>query len=328
MKNHLLVILCVILIIPFSGCKKKSFDPSVKSRQDFIGTWKGSISTFKNNKLLLEYGTIVIYPDAANTTLSGILFMKETNTFHEFQFVGGTLYFKVDNSDPNSPLCQNWTLEGYAAFTAEGTIDIRISGNECGEHGNEYVNWSGSMLSAQVPADSLKSYSFAKAGNSWTYKITMKNGDSCQVQKQISQVSSSYLFAGPVTQTCGWIGQSRTFTWNVNPSSFAIVSDSTLSRKGFSFPVTARPGIVYYNFISNDTTTVTLLDTTQMITTPAGVFSCSWFRYTEPVYSGLLKVKRTSYLWLNNQYGVIRQEVDNPSDSTDVKIQVLVSKTF
>ena len=35
-----------------AGCSKDSFDPASKSRQDFEGTWTGSISTFKNSKLL------------------------------------------------------------------------------------------------------------------------------------------------------------------------------------------------------------------------------------------------------------------------------------
>jgi hypothetical protein len=331
MKSYLLILISLIFLIPFSGCKKKSFDPSGKSREDFIGNWKGSISTFKNNQLLKESGTVSIYADATTKALSGILFMKATNVFHEFQFVNGTLYFKVINNDPGNPICQNWSLEGYAVFSSETTLDIRITGNECGQLGSEYVNWAGILVQDQVSPDSVKYNHFAKTGNSWTYKVTLKSGDSCQVVKQISQETVTYLFSGSAAQTCGWTGQNNTFKWNVSPTGFSIVNDSTLSIKPFLFPINAKQGVVYRNYINNDTTTVTLLDTNVLVTTLAGNFTCVRFRYTEPVYadtSKTTKISRTAYLWINNRYGVIKHEVVNPVDSTDVQLQILTTKSF
>ena len=328
MKSYLIIMVLAVSMLPFTGCKKKSFDPTGKSREDFIGTWKGSISTFKNNKLLNEYGTIVIYPDAGGSSVSGILFMKETNVFHEFQFVDGTLYFHVENTDPTSPLCQNWNLGGFIVFKAEGELDIRITGNECGQIGNEFVNWVGTLFSDPVSADSIKYYNFAKTGNSWTYNVKVKNGDSCQVQKQVSQASGNYIFTGHTTQTCGWPGQTMTFRWEVNPAGFTLIVDSTLADKPLLFAINAKPGVVYASYSNNDTTTVTLLDSSLVETTPAGTFECSRFRYTEPVYSGQMKTTRTSYIWLSNRYGVIRHEVINPVDSTDVIFQLLTSKNF
>ena len=328
MKSYLLILISAIFLISFSGCKKKSFDPTGKTIEDFIGTWKGNISTFKNNQLLKEYGTMVIYPDAGGKLLSGILFMKETSVFHSFQFVKGTLYFKVVNNDPVNVMCQNWSLGGYAVFSDEGKIDIRITGNECGQLGDEFINWLGTMASVQVPADSVKYFNFAKTGNSWSYKVTLKNGDSCQVQKLVNNVTASYQFSGATTQTCGWAGQNRSFNWIVSPSEFSVVNDSTLSEKPCTFPINAKPGVVYNSYVNSDTLTVTLLDTTAVITTPAGSYSCFRFRYTGPVHTCTVKYTRTAYLWLNNRYGVVRQEVLNPPDSTDVHIQELSSKNF
>ena len=328
MKSYLLILISVIFIIPFSGCKKKSFDPTGKSREDFIGTWKGTITTFKNNQLLKEDGVVMIYPDAGNTTLSGTLFMKETSVFHEFQFVDGTLYFKIVNNNPNSPFCQNWSLGGYAVFPEDGKIDIHISGNECGEVGNEYVNWVGTMMPAQVSPDSLRYYNFATTGNLWNYKVTLKNGDTCHALKQAGQVSAGFLVTGLTTQSCGWSGQNMAFKWEVSPTRFIIMNDTTLSYKSFTFPINAMPGVTYSTYSNNDTMTVTLLDSNLFITTPAGDFNCGRFRYTEPVYAGSSKVTKTAYLWLNTKYGVIRQEVQNPVDSNDVQVQVLSSKNF
>lgn len=328
MKTYLLIIIGAIFLIPFSGCKKKSFDPSGKSREDFIGTWQGSISTFKNNKSWTENGSVVIYDDVANKTLSGIIFMKETRVFHEFQFVDGTLYFKVINNDPTNPICQTWNLGGYAVFSAEGKLDIRITGNECGQIGSEFVNWVGAMVQTQVSADSVKYYNFAKSGNSWSYKITLRSEDTCVVQRQVNQVSASYLFSGATSQTCGWAGQTWTFKWNVTPAGFSIVNDSTISYKPITFPIDAKPGVVYNSYIKNDTITVTLTDVEQLITTPAGNFTCVRFMYTEPVYSGILKMRKIAYLWLNNRYGIIKQEVLNPADVTEIQVQELLTKNF
>ncbi|MFZ4521578.1 MAG: hypothetical protein ACOYNC_07725 [Bacteroidales bacterium] len=328
MKNYLLVLISAILLFPIMGCKKKSFDPTTKSREDFIGTWKGTISTFKYNKLLKEYGTIMIYPGESGTSLTGIIFMKETNIFHEFQFVNGTLYFNVENSDPANPFCQNWSLGGYAIFSEEGKIDIKITGNECGDVGTEYVNWVGTMAQTLVSADSLESNHFAKTGNNWIYKVTRKNGDSCQVQKSIVISASNYLNTGATTQSCGWNGISLAFKWSVPPSGFTVINDSTLCNRQFTFPINAKPGVVYSNFGTSDTTTVSLVDTNIVVATPAGTFMCNKFRYTEPARSGLTSVTRTAYIWLNNAYGIIRQEVVNPVDSTDIQLQVLYSKNF
>ncbi|MDP1622315.1 MAG: hypothetical protein Q8M08_08240 [Bacteroidales bacterium] len=328
MKRYIFILISVTLLLPFTGCKKKSFDPTSKSREDFAGIWKGSISTFKSNKLLKEYGTVVIYSEPVTQLLTGILFMKETNIFREFQFVDGTLYFKVDNNDPASPLCQNWNLGGFAVFSEEGIFDIHITGNECGQLGSEFVNWVGSMTKTAVAQDSVKYYSFVKSGNSWTYKVTQWNGDSCEVQKQATQISLTYLTNGTTSQTCGWSGQSMTFTWNVSPSAFKILNDSSLCTKPFTFPINAKLGVVYSTYVNNDTTTVTLVDSNLVITTPAGVFPCSRFKYTEPVYSGGAKIQRTSYIWLNNLYGIIKHQVQNPVDLTDIQYQVLISKNF
>lgn len=328
MKSYLLIIILAILIIPFAGCKKKSFDPTSKSQDDFIGTWKGSISTFKNNKLMKESGTVIIYPEATGAMLTGILFMSETSVFHEFQFVDGTLYFNLENNDPANPFCQNWSMGGYIVFTAEGEIDISISGNECGAVGNEFVNWEGSLRTTTISDDSVQYFNFAKQGNSWNYAATLKNSSSCQLSKQLNLPGINYAFTGATSQSCFGNGQNMTFKWYVSPAIFTIQMDSTISLKPLTFPINAKKGVVYSTYLNNDTVTVTLLDTNLTLTTPAGNFSCMKFRYTEPVYSGDLKIKRTAYLWINNKSGIIQQEVANPVDSTDVQLQVLSSKGF
>ena len=86
--------------------------------------------------------------------------------------------------------------------------------------------------------------------------------------------------------------------------------------------------MVYSTVLHYDTTTVTLIDTNILVITPAGNFYCNRFKYTEPGLSGDSSFTKTSWLWLNNRYGVIKQEVVNPVDSTGIKTQVLSTKNF
>jgi len=328
MTRYLLLVICAVIMIPFSGCKKnKGFDPMSKSPNDFIGTWHGTISTFKNNKLIKESGDVVIYRES-ETLLAGIIFMDDILIFHEFQFLNGTLYFKIPCNDPDNPNCQTWNLGGYTMFTEEGKLDFRLSGNECGSFGSEYVDWNGTLLQKQVSPDSITYFNFCKPGNSWTYKITKNNGDTCQVQKQISENPSSWLFMGLSSQTCGWSGTNMIVKWNVSPSDFSIVNDTTLSTNGFIFPINAKLSVVYRYFLDNDTTTVTLTDTNKVITTPAGIFNCSRYKYTESAYAGDYRYTKTAFLWLDKRYGIIRQEIENPLGPTDIRSQVLSAKNF
>jgi hypothetical protein len=328
MKSYLFAIILAILVIPFAGCKKESFDPTAKSQGDFIGTWKGVISTFKDNKLLKEYGTVVIYQDASGTMLTGILFMSETNVFHEFQFVDGTLYFNVENNDPENPFCQNWSLGGYAVFTAEDEIEISIAGNECGQVGDEFINWEGTLQSVTDSPDSVKYFNFGTTGNLWNYKVLLKNGDTCQLSKQIITAAPNYVCSGFTGQNCFGNGQNLAFEWSVSPSVFLVQKDSTVCNNPVSFPINAKYGVTYNSLVNSDTVSVTLVDTNYYLVTPGGSFTCIRFMYTEPVYYGSLKIKRSAYLWLNNRYGIIRQEVINPVGATDIRVMELSSKGF
>ena len=99
MKKYPTLLLLSILILLTAGCKKKSFDPTSKSPSDFIGTWEGTLTTFKNNTLMKETGNFLIYPEEGGTLLGGIIYLSETRVFKQFQFANGTLYFRVYNTN-------------------------------------------------------------------------------------------------------------------------------------------------------------------------------------------------------------------------------------
>ncbi|HPS61753.1 MAG TPA: hypothetical protein PLK82_01765 [Bacteroidales bacterium] len=327
MKKYFLIAIGLLMLIPFAGCKKKGFDPASKTLQDFIGTWEGSITTFKENKLLKESGTVVIYSDPGGSTLSGIFFMKETRVFHEFQFVDGTFYFNVENNDPENPFCQRWSLSGFAVFSAEGKIDIRLTGNECGDIGGEFVNWTGTLNTRQVQTDSIRYYNFGGNNRKWGYKITLDDADSCTLEKTILSGGMDYYFAGMNVQTCNWTGMSA-IKWTVTPAMFTIQLDSSVADKPVSFPISAKFGVTYHSYLAPDTVTVKKVDTAAIVVTPAGTFTCAKFEITEPVYRSNVKNIRTSWFWINNRAGIVRYEVANPVSPTDIGVMVLKEKNF
>jgi len=327
MKRYLLLLILPLVLLSFTGCKKKGFDPTTRDREDFVGTWKGTITAFKNNQLLKDSGYVVIY-HKTDDLLGGIIFIDGVKSFYEFQFLSGTLYFKIPCMDPENPTCQMWNLGGYVSFKEEDQIDFRISGNECGSYGNEYVDWTGLLTKTDFNADTARYFHFAKTGNLYHYKVTLKSGDTCTLNKTVNNNPSRYLFYGVPSQGCGWNGMDSLFKWSVSPAEFSVINDSSISYQSFTFPIDAKPGVVYRNILHGDTTTLSLTGTGQVVTTPAGTFSCMVFKYTEPVVSGGVWFRKTAYLWLNTKYGIIRQEVDNPANSTDLKSQVLTSVNF
>ena len=329
MRTLIRILTIPILLAALAGCSKDSFDPASKTRSDFMGTWKGTISTFKDNKLMKESGSVYIYPVKGGSAAAGILFMSETQVLEEFQFVDGTLYFKVKNNDPESPFCQKWSLGGYAVFTSEKEIELHITGNECGQVGNEYVNWVGTLGTATVPADSVLYFNFAAASRSWTYHSTLLDGDTCRVVKQISASPAEFSFTGATTDTCGWSGTGYNLKWTVTPAAFTIQLDSNLCEKQVNLAIDAKMGVIYRSILSGtDTVTVKLADTSTFVTTPAGTFQCDLYQYTEPVTVGSTRYTRYSRIWLNNLHGIIRHEVQNQASTTGVTMQVLTGKNF
>jgi hypothetical protein len=92
--------------------------------------------------------------------------------------------------------------------------------------------------------------------------------------------------------------------------------------------VYAKYGAVYKSFPYPDTVTLTLLDSNKAVSTPAGNFLCNYFKYTETGKRYGTKTTRTSYLWIDYHFGVIRYEAINPFDSSGIIRQVLKSKNF
>ena len=326
MKTSLKILICATIVITLAGCKKKSFDPASKGQSDFVGTWTGTLTSFKNNKLVKETGTFLIFPAEGGTGLDGIIYLSETRSFKQFQFTSGTLYFRVANTDPASAFCQNWNLSGYASFTDETTMTIRISGNECGLSGNEYVDWSGTLGSLPTKADSLPCFTFARESNNWTYNVGKKNGDSCHYQKLLATKSGTYNFNGETTHNCDWMATNIPVKWTVNPAEFIITDDATLTNHPITVPIFALPGVVYTSLVANDTVTLSLIKKNDTVTCLAGTYLCNKYRYTETVASGAGRTTRSAYLWLHYHFGIIRQTVDNPVNATDVKTLLLKTK--
>ena len=106
MKTSKIVFFLLItgLIFPETSCKKSdSYDSSKAVTGDFIGTWTGKVSTFKNNHTIVLAGDIVFYYEPDGTTVSGLMSLDKVYLIIPFQLANGTYYFSVVNSDTLDP---------------------------------------------------------------------------------------------------------------------------------------------------------------------------------------------------------------------------------
>jgi len=329
MKRLLFSSFFLALLVAFAGCKKcNCFDSSLFGRTDFTGTWKGTITAFKNNQRIVKSGELVLYPVNNGASLGGIMIFEETSRLVEVQLNNGQWYFTVICSDTLNPQCSNWSLTGFAAFSDEQQIEINIAGNECGPSGKQFVSYEGTLSKYNDVPDPSAYFSFAKAGNIWGYKTTLNSTDTCSLNYQMGNLNPSGIFEGNVTNNCGWPWQYKSFYWYVDPAMFSVMADATSGSVIARFPIDMPTGTTYTYYYAGDTTNITLEARDVNVTLPLGNFNCIKFRQesTSPwVKGGGLK---TSYIWINNQFGIVKQEFTNPVDSTDMVMQVLSSKNF
>jgi hypothetical protein len=327
MKRLFLLLITALMIILCGGCKKcDCFDSSKYVQGDFIGTWKGTISTFKDNKQVKKTGEVIIY-QAANG-LEGIINMEGVYRITGLQFNNGFWYFDVVCSDTLNPECYNWSLSGFAVFSEAEHIDFHIAGNECGTLGKQYVNWEGTLAMYSDLPDPALYYSFGKQGNTWNYLINKKSTDTCMLQQKITEAPSDRLFNGSVSNSCGWPWQHKLFYWYLDPVMYTMYDESGNGAVAASFPIDVTPGQVYSYIHGNDTTQVTLVARYQEVTVPAGKYICTKYRIVEPADSVKSGTKTDYFLWINNQFGIIKKEVTTPSGPNDILTQILLNKSF
>lgn len=329
MNRFLFFVSALFLIIHFSGCKKcDCFDSAKYGPNDFIGTWKGSISTFKENKPIKKSGEVIIYSAGGGSNLVGIINMDGVNRIIGTQFNNGFWYFDVICSDTLNPECSNWNLTGFAVFSGELHVDLHIAGNECGKLGKQFVSWEGALDKYSDTPDSAVYYNFGKQGSTWDYIINKKNTDTCILQQKITDIPSAGLFDGTVTNNCGWPWQHKFFHWYLDPVMYSIYDESGSGAIVASFPIDVTPGRVYTYIHGSDTTQVMLVSRYDEVTVPAGKFNCSKYQIIESADTALTDTKTTYFLWLSNQYGIIKKEVSNPVGPDDISTQILLSKNF
>jgi len=328
--NRLLIFAVIFSsLICFSGCKKcDCFDSSKFGPNDFTGTWKGSISAFRDNKTVIKSGEIIIYSSGNGSNLEGILNMEGVYRLAGTQFNNGFWYFDVICSDTLNPECNNWSLAGFAVFSGEFHIDINMAGNECGKSGKQFVSWEGGMDKYSDVPDSAVYYNFGKQGNTWRYLINKKNTDTCILEQKITEVPSAGLFNGTVTNYCGWQWKYKVFNWYVDPVMYSIHDESGSGQVSAAFPIDVTAGRTYSYIHGSDTTQVTLISRDEQVTVPAGKFNCAKFQITEPADTMRTVARTTYFLWLSNQYGIIKKEVPDPIDPNSISTQLLLSKNF
>jgi hypothetical protein len=321
-------LLIMALAAGSSGCKKSnSFDSTKAVQTDFVGTWQGAISTFRHNTTISYTGTFLIYASSSGYTLQGLLNMAEVNIVQQTQFNNGTFYFKLICNSPDDPECQNWTLAGFATLVEQGRMQLHIAGNECGSVGDQYVDFSGVLTQISTSIDSSFFYTFGKSGNTWNYKITKVNNDTCTTQDIITGTAVPGVFQGQDLNSCGWQPPSANFFWYVDPLYFQVMQELSSGAVVASFPIGAHLSYNYHTVYNGDTTDVMLMATNISITVPSGTYQCREFKVTSKIHSAAVLLP-SGYYYLNNQAGIVKYEPLITTALTDVSKKELTGKNF
>jgi len=321
---------CLILLIvcALAACNKTDNSLINKQRSDFIGTWKGNLVNYDHGKRVVQKYEWMVYTDSTNGRLAGLLTLTETNRLEELQFSDGTWYFRVVNSDSLNPSCREWNFAGYAKFGTEGTIEFNLAGNKCGPIGDQFVSWGGTMSKVSDTLDPAAHFDFIRGGNSWTYKITKNNSDTCTLGYNITADLKNGVFEGMMTNQCNWNWSEKHFSWAIDPSRFSVLPNDTSAIPLSVFTLDMTLGKVY-RFRSGFNISITaLLKRNEEVTVPSGKFVCNKYQVESYMEWDTPSSSILSYYWISNRYGIVKREVLNPADSTSLKLQVLTWKNF
>lgn len=327
-QKILLSLLLALLILPEQACKKKAeFDSSAVTLNQLKGTWRGRITTFKNNSRIEKNGDVTFFNNTAGDLLNGIFELGQINFLEGFMFQNGTLYFNLILSDSTNPQCANWDLGGYVYLQEDNLMVVRMAGNECGPLGKQFVTYEGYLILINPNMDPSAYFSFAKTGASWSYETQLYNGTYCEVQQNIGSEPSPYLFTVTETNNCGWPVVQRQFNWLVEPFRLSVMAGTSATEILYSFYLDAVINKTYRFINGDDTTYLTLTKTDVPVNVTAGSYKCGKYAIESRMHSsGDVTTKGTIYL--SKQYGFIKMEYTEPSDSSNIESQVLTTVLF
>jgi hypothetical protein len=322
----------------FAGCKKDDgFKSENATFDDYTGTWRGTITTFKDNERRTQDGSLMIYRTGQGDHLAAILNMSYENMNHvlinhinlgvETKFNNGIWYFLLVPDDTVDVACQNWSLAGFTSLTAHGHMEINLAGNECGEIGDQFVAWSGSMIRISEELDGSACYSFGKKGNKWNYRDVLMNGDTVSCEMQITNDVTNFQCSGVSSTQSGSQVITSNFTWTADPSRYITADDAAGNRITGVFRQDALAGMPYLWTNGTDSLRMTLLKKQDTVYLSCGMFMACKFKVEAFAHSAGLESK-TSMVWVLNQKGILRIESAQGKESTDIRERVLVSTNF
>jgi hypothetical protein len=232
----------------------------------------------------------------------------------------------VLNSDTLNPYCQNWNLSGWGELNSSSEMHVIISGKECGEVGDEWVNYEGDFRLTSYNPDSTQLFSFAEVGRHWTYRVYTAGGDSCQMDIQVDAFDGS-AYSGLMTNTCNLTWDGKPMRWNVSGLHFAVLDDHAGTKVQYAFHNDQLLNKQYYYFFGSDTNVVTRLGTDSLYV-DAGGFLCTRYRLEQYMHTDNSYKIDKGVVYISNQYGWIRYQATLINDTTDILDQELISKNF
>jgi len=316
------------MILPQQACKKEEgFDSKSVTLSQMKGTWRGRITTFKNNTLIEKNGDVSFFSNAAGDLLNGIFELGQVNFLEGFMFQNGILYFNLICSDSLNPQCANWNLGGYVYLQEDNLMIIQVAGNECGPLGEQFVTYEGSLILVNPNMDPSAYFSFAHTGRIWDYSTSLYNGGTCTIQSEVISEPTPSLFTIKETNDCGWPFTTREYSWIVEPFKVSVMAGTSTTDVMYTFYLDAVLDKKYQFINDEDTTYLTLTKADVPVNTPAGSYRCGKYAIDSRIHSSG-DLNTIGIIYLSKQYGFIKMEYTEPSDSSNIQSQVLNTINF
>jgi len=321
--SYLLIMIVVCMIMTPVGCKKKSDDSNTSSIDQFVGTWQGPI-TFSGTEVWDKMATLSIR--LSDNVLTGFLTIQDdpdVSRLRQISFANGVMSFALVCSTPEDEDCQNFNVSGTLALNGNA-IKINMSGTFCGNGGGEQGTVTGDIVKTSSTPDDSKYITFAQVGREWQYRITGFDGYQCILKFSLTEDLGNGVFAGTMSNDCGWGSGQNQFWWYVSPAMWCDMMNASLNTRILNIRSDAQVGDIYQTIYGEDTVTVTVLSLNDPVVIDGTTYSC---------YKILKKTTQfgsysEGYAWGTFAIGFIKYEAILPNQPYDVHLEELIFKNF
>ncbi|MFC2101714.1 hypothetical protein ACFLS7_01850 [Bacteroidota bacterium] len=321
--SYLFVMIVLSVVITTVGCKKKT-DDNTSTKDQYVGTWQGTINFVSIDESYTEQATITIRLSGEN--ILGYLIIHDEFNVDRLRliiFENGVYSFAIVCSDPGHEDCEKWDVKGTLTLSETNVLQLNVSGMFCGQNGGKQGTLTGDLSKTSSTPDDSNFFTFAQVGREWHYRVTGYDGGECLMKFHLNEDLGNGIFTGIMTNdACGW--EQRQYCWYVSPAQWCDMENVYLDSRIVNIQADAKVGDVYYSALPNDTITMTVLSLNDPVIIDGKTYSCMKIKRQGVLYGKHFD----GYIWVTFETGLIKYEQILPNQTGDVHLEELIWKNF